>query len=157
MAVPQDVFIGEDGAAFIGAMLQAQRVCVIAQDRRARYHCLVRGDSISRTADRGALRRVRALLAYYGDVVLSAHPDLREQIARDIVSHLYTAITIALRGGATYTELGRDFDDILGSPFVGVAFKEVRFAPRGYKLCIKHFILRHRLWWLIKWIDKVAI
>jgi hypothetical protein len=151
--VPADVRIGEDGAAFVGAMLRSDRVFVKASDPRARYFCLVREGSVSRSADASAMRCVRALLAYYADL-LEDYPAVREQVLRDTVSHLYTAAVIALRGGITNAELLRDFEDVLTLPLARRALAEARFSLCALKLRFKRFLLRHRLWWPVKCIDR---
>ena len=47
MQIPKDVLIGEDGAAFIGSLLKAKNISVIAGNENACYYCLVRSNSIS--------------------------------------------------------------------------------------------------------------
>lgn len=152
-AVPEGVLVGEDGAAFVGAMLLAERISVIATDARARYFCLVREGSVSRTADACALRRVRVLLTYYGEM-LATHPALREQLLRDAVAHLYTAAVIALRAGISRKTLSKDFQAVLTLPLARTALARTRFSHRAWKLRIKRFLLRHRLWRLIEYIDR---
>jgi glycosyltransferase involved in cell wall biosynthesis len=88
LSIPKDVIVGEDGAAFFGAMLRSQGVSLITGDGRACYHCLVRTDSVSRTADPKAFERLPALFAYYQRILSFVKRDFSEQFDRFVVAKL---------------------------------------------------------------------
>ena len=153
MAVPQAVLIGEDGAAFMGAMLKASTVSVIASDESACYWCLVRGDSVSRSADADAFAKAEILLSYYHDLLRDAPAVYAEQFNRYVVARLYTAALMVLRSGGGVDELNAGMDAAWQSSVIADGFQKAKFSLKGYKFILKKWILRHRLWTLIQWLD----
>lgn len=152
-SVPKEILIGEDGAAFIGAMLKARSVSVIASNEMACYNCLVRSNSVSHTADRNAFKRLAALIKYYLRV-FEGFPDLSEQLERDIVAQLYTASLFVMRSGCGRSELNAGLSEVLNDPVASKALRKAKFSLNGYKFIIKKFILRYRLWGLARLLDK---
>lgn len=154
LSVPSEVLIGEDGAAFIGAMLRAHRVSVIAGDDKACYICLVRNDSISRSSDINAFKRLPFLLKYYREMFSVAQFDFSLQFDRYIVAQLYTAALLVIRSGGGRKELNSGIEHALKERYVSEALKGAKFSLKGYKFLAKKFILRHRLWWLARLLDR---
>ena len=156
MEIPKEISIGEDGAAFVGAMLQSKTVSVIAHDVRACYYCLIRANSVSRSADLAAFSKARVLLSFYHEMLKEAGSDYAEQFNRDVVAQLYTAALLVIRSGGKGREISDGLKSVLKDPLMAKALKKAKFNRKGYKFIIKQFILRYRLWSLAKLFDKVG-
>ncbi len=154
LSVPREVLVGEDGAAFMGAMLRAHGVSVIAGNDRACYNCWVRSDSVSRSFDINAFKRLPFLLEYYREMFSVAQFDFSQQFDRDIVAQLYTAALLVMRSGAGRKELNDGIESVLKYSYVSNALKYAKFSLKGYKFIIKKFILRYRLWGLARLLDR---
>lgn len=150
MALPQIITIGEDGAAFVGAMLNSSRISIVANDMDARYFCLIRPDSVSATADPDALDKANVLLSFYGKILTE---DYVYQYRRCTVAQLYTAVLYVMRSGEKDQVLTAKMKRILEDPMVSNALKKSNFSLKGYKFLVKKLIISHRLWWLAKMID----
>lgn len=155
LSIPREVLVGEDGAAFIGAMLGAHGVSVIAGDDRACYNCLVRSDSVSRSSDINALKRVPFLLKYYRKIFDVAQFDFTQQFNRYVVASLYTATLLVVRGGGGRKELNRGLENVLSDSLLSSALKKASFNIKGYKFFIKKFILRYHLWGFARLLDRI--
>lgn len=153
MYVPQEITIGEDGAAFIGSLLQSKSISVIANDERACYYCLVRADSVSRTADEGAFKKAMLLLLFYKKILNSLTVDYSQQYFRYVIAQLYTAVLLVIRSGGTHMQINEGLDEALKHPVILTACKEAKFSLKGYKYLIKKIILRYRLWGIAKMLD----
>lgn len=154
MAVPKSIRIGEDGVAFIGAMLKSRTISVIASDCRACYNHFVRENSVSRSPDSQSFAKAATLLQHYKSMLLYEHTALYEQFRRDVVAQIYTAALYVIRSGEKNDKLNTGLDSVLAIPEISDAFYASKFNLKGYKFIIKKFILRHRLWKLAKWIDR---
>lgn len=154
LEVPKDILVGEDGAAFIGAVLKSKRLCVISSDARACYYCLVRTDSVSRTADPHAFKRAVVLLNYYNKLLDVFDTNYCNQLYRDVVAQLYTATLLVIRSGGGKKELNAGMGYALEYPLISTALKKAKFSLKGYKYLIKQYILRHRLWGIAKLLDR---
>ncbi len=153
MDVPQEITIGEDGAAFIGSLLQSKSICVIASDERACYYCFVRTDSVSRTADEAAFKKTILLLLFYKRILTSSTVDYSQQYFRYVIAQLYTAVILVIRSAGTHRKINEGLDKALKHPVILTACKEAKFSLKGYKYLIKKFIIHHRLWWIAKMLD----
>ena len=153
MSVPKEILIGEDGAAFVDTMLKAQSVSVIAGDERACYYCLIRSDSVSRTADADAFEKFTVLLIYYHEMLANQAFDYSEQFYRYVVAQLYNAVLYVIRSGGGKEELNAGLSRALTDSVISQGLKKARFGLKGYRLIIKKFILRHRFWGLAKKLD----
>lgn len=154
MGVPKEISLGEDGAAFIGAMLRAQKVSVIARNANVCYYCLIRPDSVSRSADAGAFEKATVLLLYYENLLKDARIDYAPQFERDVVAQLYTATLLVIRSGGKSAQLNKGLNDALKEPVIARALKRAKFSMKGYKFIIKKLILRYRLWGLAVLLDR---
>lgn len=154
LSVPEEILIGEDGAAFVDAVLKSRKISVNANDNRACYNCLVRTDSISRSADNKAFCRVAALLHYYEKILPLEQNVFSQQFDRFVVAQLYTASLFLMRSGAGKEKLNGELSQVLIEPRILHALKKAKFSLRGYKFLIKKFLLRHRLWRIVKFLDK---
>lgn len=154
LTVPGEVLIGEDGAAFVGAVLRSRFISVIANDSGARYYCLVRVGSVSRSPDAHAFERMKALLSFCAEHLPLSKGGFAEQFDRYVVAQLYSATLLVMRSGGGPAELNAGMDDITEKNFVAAALKHAKFGRRGYKYKVKQFALRYRLWWLIRLLDK---
>lgn len=153
-AVPKEILIGEDGAAFVGAMLDSKHISVVAGNPGACYYCLVRSDSVSRTADPNAFHKATILLNYYSKILNDSYMDYSQQFHRCVTAQLYTAALLVIRSGGGRKELNFGLMNVLKDPVISAALKKARFNLRGYKFLVKKFILRYRLWWLARLIDR---
>ena len=154
MAIPKEILLGEDGAAFIGTVLKAKRISVIAGDANACYYCLIRSDSVSRTADADAFEKATALLLYYDRMLKKARVDYSSQYYRYAVAQLYTATLLVLRSGGTVAQLSEGLRAAMQHPVIADALKKATFSAKGYKYILKKWILRCRLWGMAKWLDR---
>ncbi len=154
LSIPNEILIGEDGAAFVGAMLKAHSACVIAGDERACYNCLIRSDSVSRSSDVDAFRRIEILLKYYKEMLPVESSVFPHQFDRYVVAQLYTATLLVMRSGGRRADLNSGLNDVLNDSVILCGLKNAKFTLKGYKFIIKQLILRHRLWWLAGWLDK---
>ena len=153
LEVPKEILIGEDGAAFVGAVFRSKSISVISDDDRSCYFCLVRTDSVSRTADPHAFKRAVILLNFYCKILDLSNTNYRQQFYRYIVAQLYTAVLMVMRSGGGKRKINAGLDQALKIPTFSCAVKKARFNLRGYRYIIKKFILRYRLWSLAKLID----
>lgn len=151
--IPKEIALGEDGAAFIGAMISAERVSVIAGRPEARYFCLIRSDSVSRRADADAFRKATTLLLYYEGLLSRTRVDYTPQFCRNVVAQLYTATLLVMRSGGAAALLNEGLDTALRNPSLAKGLKKAKFSLKGYKFTIKKLILRHRLWRLAGFLD----
>lgn len=154
MSVPKEISIGEDGLSFIGTLLKSRSISVIANDDRACYHCLVRQNSVSRSADVDAFEKMIVLLLRYNDI-LNSDVDHSKQYDRLVVAELYTAALLVMRSGCNSTIISAGLHDAVQHSVISQAFKNAKFGIRGYRHLVKRFILRHRFWRLAKLIDSI--
>lgn len=155
MQIPQDIKLGEDGVAFIGALLKARSISVIAGDEKACYYCLVRSNSVSRSVDLTAFEKATSLLLHYDKILRNTDVDYSSQFNRDVVAQLYTATLLVLRGGGSNSQLNNGLNTAMKIPVIQNGFRKAKFSLKGYKYIIKKYILRYRLWSLAKFLDKV--
>lgn len=155
--IPKEILLGEDGAAFIGALLKARKICVIAGDVSACYYCLIRPNSVSRSADTAAFEKATILLLYYDSVLKNARVDYSSQFNRYVVARLYTATLLVLRSGGNNENLNAGLHIALGNPTISGGLKKAHFNLKGYKFIIKKIILRYRLWGIAKFLDRIEI
>lgn len=149
MCIPREIKIGEDGAAFVGAMMKASKVSVIAQST-ALYCCLKRADSVSRTSDPNAFQRAKSLLYYYHGILCD---DYMQQFYRCVVAQLYTAALFVIRSGEKREKIDSELEKVICDPLLSEGLKKASFSLKGYRFIVKKLILRHRLWWAAKRID----
>ena len=154
MQIPKDIQLGEDGAAFVGSLLKAKSISVIATDERACYYCLVRPDSISRSSDLAAFKRTTSLLLYYDKILRNASADYSSQFNRNVVAQLYTAALFVIRGGGSNVELRNGLNNAMKNTVIQNGFTNAKFNLKGYKFIIKKLILRYRLWSIAKLLDR---
>lgn len=153
-SVPEEILIGEDGAAFVGAVLKSSKISVIASDNRACYNCLVRIGSVSRSSDTKAFFRVSVLLGYYEKILPLEQSTFSLQFERYVVAQLYAATLLLMRSGADNKKLNDELSFILKDVKIFSALKKAKFSLRGYKFLIKKFLLRHRLWGIIRLLNR---
>ena len=151
LSVPREVLVAEDAMAFVGAMLDASSVSVILE---AAYYCLVREGSVSRSADSKAFDRLPPLFAFYQKKLQGSRADLWAQYDRYTVARLYTAALFVMRSGGDRKALNRGLSAVLADKAVLRSLKRARFSLRGYRYLMKKTILRYRLWWLAKRMDR---
>ena len=151
LAVPTELRIAEDAAAFVGAVADSLTVGVISD---ATYFYFVREGSVSHSADKDAFSRLPFMVEYYKKKLADCRYDLSAQMDRYLVAQMYTAALMVLRSGGGKAELNSGLDAFLRCEEAARALKSARFRSKGYKLLIKKFILRHRLWHLAKLIDR---
>lgn len=154
LSIPEEVLVGEDGAAFVGAMLEAKSVSVVAQNAAACYFCFVRADSVSRSSDPQAFRRMLTLLLHYKEMLKSAEGDYSEQFFRQVVAQLYTAALFVIRSGGKKEQLDTAFGEVMRFSELRTALKKASFSLKGYKLIIKKYILLYRLWIIARLSDR---
>lgn len=151
MQVPAQLRIAEDGAVFVASMLDASRVSVIPD---ATYYMDVREGSVSRSSDAKAFERLPFLFAYYRERMEQQDDDFFCQFQRYIVAQLYTATLMVIRSGGGKAELNAGLAAARQEPMVSDALRQAEFGIKGYKLIVKKWILRCRLWKLAAWLDR---
>lgn len=154
MSVPEGVLVGEDGAAFVGAMLEAKGVSVAAESDRACYFCFVRDGSVSRSSDLQAYERMLVLLLHYKEMLKVAEGDYSQQFFRQSVAHLYTATLLVIRSGAKNEQLDTAFGEVMRFSELRDTLKKASFSLKGYKFIIKKYILLYRLWIIARLSDR---
>ncbi len=147
LAVPKEVLIGEDGACFVAAAMEAENISVLSGTG---YHFAVRPDSVSHSWDHTALRRCEKLLRYYRDHLDLSREVIRAQYERAVVAQLYTAVLFEVRAGCSRLRIKKDLATILRDKDTHDALRRARLSLRGYKMKVKQLILRLRLLWLVK-------
>lgn len=156
LQIPPNVQLGEDGAAFVGALLKAKDISVIVNNEKACYYCFIRSNSISRSADPIAFERATSLLIHYNEILSNASADYSSQFNRNVVAQLYTAALLVLRSGGSNIQLNNGIDDAMKNTVIKYGFRKSKFNLKGYKFILKKFILKYRLWWLARMFDKVG-
>lgn len=154
--IPQDIQLGEDGAAFIGSLLSAKRISVIASNETACYFCLVRSNSVSRSTDLAAFGKATSLLLHYEKILKKSATDYAPQFNRYVVAQLYTATLLVLRGGGNSTILNHGIHNATRNPVILNGLNNAKFNLKGYRFILKKFILRHRLWGFAKLLDRIG-
>lgn len=156
LRIPQNILLGEDGVAFVDSILKAKTISVIANNEKACYYCFVRPNSISRSSDLTAFEKATCLLLHYYNVIKFANVDYVSQFNRNVVAQLYTATLLVIRSGGTNKQLNSGLRDATQNKIILNGLCKAKFHLKGYKFIIKQFILRYRLWWLAKLLDKVG-
>lgn len=152
--IPSHILMGEDGLAFVHTMLLAKKVSVISQ---VNYLYVVRNDSISYRKDQHALQRFSSLLQYYWETIVPLNPCIREQFDRFVVAQLDTATRFMFRSGCDRKQFQTQWREITASPYIKAAIKHATFDKtdkNGRKMRLKHFLLRHQLFWLSRLLLK---
>ena len=137
LQIPQNVKLGEDGLAFIGALLQSKNISVIANNEKACYYCLVRENSVSRSADPAAFERTISLLLHYNKILSGTGEIYREQFNRVVVKQLYTAAQFVLRSGGRNVQLNDGLNNAMKNTVIQNGLFQARFNFKGYKSIIK--------------------
>lgn len=157
LQIPEDIQLGEDGAAFIGSLLKAKNISVIVDNEKACYYCLVRSNSVSRSADPTAFEKATSLLLHYDKILGNTSVDYSPQFNRNVVAQLYTATLLVLRSGCSNIQINDGLNDAMKNVVILNGFRKAKFNLKGYKFIIKKFILRYRLWGVAKLLDRINI
>lgn len=152
LAIPPEVRLGEDGAAFAGAVLRAKTICVISA---ACYHLLVRDGSVSRSGDPLSMQRHICLLRHYRQVIVPQTPLLAPQFERFAVAELYTALQVMMRGGCRRAWLRDELQKAMEIDFIREGMQHAQFGKAGRKLRIKRFLICHRMFGTIRLLDRL--
>jgi hypothetical protein len=150
LGIPKEVVMGEDGAAFVATMMDADSVCLLSD---ACYNYRIRPGSVSRTADKMALRRTLVLLRHYRTVAREKGWQIEDQLDRDVVLQLYTAVQFVTRTGCEKRWLKEEYRKVAEESFVQNALKTAVFNKKATKMRVKQYILRCRAFWLVKLLD----
>lgn len=145
--IPKDVLVGEDGACFVFAMLSSETVSVILNKY---YRCSVREDSVSRSCDKLAFSRYMSLINFYKENLDLSDVQLLEQLQRYAVAHLYTALQFVMRSDCSKKYLKKEYKKVISDEFIKNAIKKAKFNKSGKKMRVKQFILRYKLFFLVK-------
>lgn len=149
--IPKNILMGEDGIAFIKAMLLSETIAVISHVRYLYYQ---REDSISHVSDRYAFRRFATLLEYYRTRIIPLSSVVQQQFDRFVVAQLDTATRFMLRSHCEYKWFWTEWKALSSQRYIRLALKNARFHKKCYKMRLKQFILRHQLFWLSKLLFK---
>lgn len=147
LSLPEKIKIGEDGAVFMVSSMKAKYVSVKSD---IHYNCLVRSDSISHSSDVDAFKRLPYLLQYLLKNLNESDMLFQEQFDRYVVSKLYSAAQFVVRGKKDSKYINDEYNKILQYEYVQNALENAKFKKAGYKYKVKQFIVKHRLWFLIK-------
>lgn len=157
LQIPEDVQVGEDGAAFIASLLKAQSIGVIADNVNACYYCRVRANSVSRSSDSAAFDKAASLLLHYDKILSSTRVDYSDQFNRNVVAQLYTAALLVMRSEGDNKQLNNGLSRAMKNDVILRGFRKAQFNLKGYRFIIKKIILRHRLWGIAKLLDRKNI
>lgn len=146
LSVPEDVLMGEDGAAFIKAALSAQSLSV---NLNASYIVHQRDTSVSRTGDSLACRRLVSLAHFYQTLPqINEDASIGEQVNRLIVWQLYTAVKFLIYAGCDNMYIKEEIDAALAEETIGRAFVDSARSTAG-RLRLKRHLLKR------KWIEII--
>ena len=146
LSVPEDVLMGEDGAAFLKAALSAQSLSV---NLNASYIVHQRETSVSKTGDSLACRRLVSLARFYQSLPqIDEIASIREQVSRLIVWQLYTAVKFLIYAGCDNAYINGEIDAALAEETVSRAFADSAHLTAG-RLRLKRLLLKYR------WIDII--
>ena len=152
LAIPPEVRLGEDGAAFAGAVLRSKTICVTSA---VCYHLLVRDGSVSRSGDPLSMQRHIRLLQYYRQEIVPQNALLGPQFDRFVVAELYTALQVMVRGGCRRTWLRDELQKAMEIGFIREGMQCAQFGRAGRKLQIKRFLICHRMFGTIRLLDRL--
>ena len=150
--IPEEVLIGEDGASFVGTVLNSDTVSVVS---RVCYNAFVRNNSVSRTYDKLTIQRCMALLKYYQTILDTNDKQIFQQFERFVVAQVYTAVQFVTFSDCERSRLKKEFRNIMTYDFVKSAIKNAKFSKSGKKIKIKQYILRYGLLFLVKPLYKI--
>ena len=145
-SLPADILTGEDAAAFVLSVLDAQKLCI---DTTVCYHFEVRSDSVSHRADPSSLRRAFLQLTYLQEMLEKRSLKLDDQLDRLAVQQIYSAVQRVRRAGLSHRDVRRMYASLQDSYPAEAAVSRASFRVKGYKLMIKKWILRHHLFFLV--------
>lgn len=151
LAVPQDVRVGEDGACFIRMCLNSESVAVTSE---ASYLCTVNPSSVSHSGDAQALARCLSLFEYYRASIAEKGACIKEQFRRYAVHHLFSSLQFAVAAGVSNAALRAQLRRVMQNPIVKDAVKHARFDKRAKKMRVKHFIVKHRMLFAVRWLVR---
>lgn len=149
-SLPQEILLGEDGAAFVHAVLTAKRISVISGTD---YHLMVREASVSHSGDPLSMQRHIRLLEYYRQTIVPQSDALAAQFERFMVLELYTALQVMLRAGCSNGWLRTELDKAMEDGFIREGVDAARFGSAGWKLQIKRWLIRHKMFGIIRLLD----
>lgn len=152
LAIPPEVRLGEDGAAFAGAALRAKTICVTSA---VCYHLLVRDGSVSRSGDPLSMQRHICLLRHYRQEIVPQNALLAPQFDRFVVAELYTALQVMMRGGCGRAWLRDELQKAMEIGFIREGMQRAQFGKAGRKLQIKRFLICHRMFGTIRLLDRL--
>ena len=146
LSIPEDVLMGEDGAAFIKAALSAQSLSV---NLAASYIVHQHEASVSRTGDSLACRRLVSLARFYQTLPqIDEDAGIREQVNRLIVWQLYTAVKFLIYAGCDNVYIKEEINAALAEETIGRAFVDSARSTAG-RLRLKRLLLKY------KWIEII--
>jgi len=151
MSVPKSVWVGEDGACFVITVLGSETVSVI---KNVNYLCTIREGSMSRSADRLALRRCLDLFDYYAARIENKDNGIKEQFWRYTVHHIFTSIQFVAASGLSKKELRAELDGIMKNDAVRYAVRHARFDKKAYKMRFKQTVIKFKLLGVIRALVK---
>ena len=151
LAIPHELRIAEDAAAFVSTIIDSSSICVNSD---AKYYYYVREGSVSHSSDSDAFFRLPFMFEYYKTKIAECTYDLTKQFERYVVAQLYTAALLVMRSNSGRSAINLGLEMVLKDPMVSKALKEAKFNIKGYKYIVKKFILRHRLWGIAKLLDR---
>ncbi|MBE7018668.1 MAG: glycosyltransferase family 2 protein [Ruminococcaceae bacterium] len=154
LKIPSDILMGEDGLAFVHAVLLAKSVSVISD---VNYLYYLRTDSVSHQKDPLAFSRFTSLLQYYQETVVPLHPCISEQFDRFVIAQLDTATRFLFRSGCSLKQFKKQWKQITAPDYIKQAIQSAKFDQKdkkGRKMKLKHFLQRHQLFWLSKLLLK---
>ncbi len=154
LQIPPSILMGEDGLAFVHAVLLAKSVSVISD---VNYLYYIRTDSVSHQKDPLAFQRFATLLQYYREAIVPLHPCISEQFERFVVAQLDTAARFLFRSGCNMKHFKKQWKQITAPDYIQKAIKSAQFDKKdekGRKMCFKHFLQRHQLFWISRLLLK---
>ena len=154
LAIPHELRIAEDAAAFVSAVMDSKSISVNSD---ARYFYFVREGSVSHSSDKDSFRRLPYLFEFYKDALQNYNYDISMQFERYIISQLYTSALLVIRSGESFDVINAGLDTVLKDHDVSSALQKAKFNWKGYKFIIKKFILRNRLWGAAKLLERIKM
>lgn len=150
--VPEIIRNGEDMCCVINAVLES-RSLFICKDLLYFYR-IESTSSLSKTGDKLALKRCKIMAIFLNETILKRESVLREQYWRLLVQQIYSAVVRTSNVIGFSDEFFFLYQELLNETLCKDAIQKAKFSRKAMKLKIKQIILKHRVFWITKYMKK---
>lgn len=147
--VPEIIRNGEDMCCNIAAVLEAESMFVIDNPL---YIYRIDGASVSKSGDRMALKRCEVMAKFLNETIEGENELLKEQYWRLLAQQMYSAVNRTIRSIGTGEEFTEAYKGLLENELCRLALQNAKFSLKAGKPRIKQFILRNKMFWIVKYL-----